>query len=388
MMVVRLFAPWVGGMERQALKLATELVRSGRLSVRILTGRWFAGTPRRDSIEGVDVYRHAALRAESAGRGFRRLGAYVYMASLLLHLLRTKKTYNVIHVHGLSYHTAVSRMASRVTGKPMVVKLANSGVASDIVKMRKGQHLRSARHLLGLALAGDVYIALTPAIRAELVSAGVDPSRIVEIPNGVEIPERIAPFPPLDGGLHLLFVGRLHRQKDLDTVLVAMERSRKEFPVFLDVIGDGPERARLEAEVQLLGLSSCVTFHGPTNDVTSFLRRAHALVLPSRAEGLSNALLEAMAAGRPAIVSDIPGNVSVVDDGVDGFVFSVGDPDHLAELLDRLAVDPGQLVMAGQAASRKVSETYAMARIADRYEALYERMLSEVGRRPMRKGRA
>lgn len=374
-MVVRLFAPWVGGMERQALRLAAELAQSGRADVRLVTGRWFLRTPRRETVEGVEVYRHAALRAESIGRGLRRVGALVYMTSLLMHLVRTRQSYDVIHVHGLSYHTAVCRVASRLTGRPMLVKLANSGDASDIAKMRRGQHLPGSRHLLGLALGAERYVALNATIVDELVAAGVDSARILRIPNGVQVPPVPPAPPPGSPPLRLVFVGRLHAQKDLATVLRGLGLLGMDLDVRLDVVGDGPERRYLEGLAGELELGDRVSFHGARTDVPGFLARADALVLSSRSEGLSNALLEAMAAGRAGIVSDIPGNVSLVEDGVDGFVFRTGDPVHLAEVMSRLAKDPTLVVSAGAAAHRKIASQYAIGSVGARYCTAYAEMI-------------
>jgi glycosyltransferase involved in cell wall biosynthesis len=376
--VVRLFAPWVGGMERQALKLASTMNELGIADARIVTGRWFRATSANEVIDGVAVHRTAALWGEQGIRGLRKPGAIVFMVSLLIHLLWTRQTFDVIHVHGLSYHTAVCRLVSRITGTPMIVKLANAGEASDIAKMSRGQHFPGTRLMLGPALAGERYVALNRMIRAELEEAGVDDVRVVEIPNGVAVAE--APrMPPAEDVMRLVFVGRLHPQKSLDTVLDAMTRMPCDSAnggVVLDVIGDGPDRERLAALVRAQGLDGCVVFHGSTQSVEPFLQAADALVLPSRAEGLSNALLEAMAMGVPAIVSDIPGNTNVVTDGRTGFVFRTGDAADLADLMCRLMLDRNLLVEAGRMAHEEARQAFALSTIARRYRKEYEVMLT------------
>jgi glycosyltransferase involved in cell wall biosynthesis len=381
-MVVRLFSPWVGGMERQALKLAAELNRSGIAQARIVTGRWFRDTPKDEVTEGVPVHRHTALSAEDRGRGLRKAGAIVYAVTLFSHLWRTRKGYDVIHVHGLSYHTAICRLVMIVTGKPMVVKLANTGEASDIAKMRRGQHFPGTRALLGVALSGSAYVSLNGAIKDDLERAGVDSSRIVEIPNGVELADMGAKARETMGTLRLVFVGRLHRQKDLTTLLEALAvvnaRSNGAPPMAsLDIIGEGPDRDRLEHEVDDRAIRSQVRFHGAVDDVTSHLAAADVLVLPSRSEGISNALLEAMSASTPAIVSDIPGNVAVVTDGVDGFVFPAGDVGRLADLIECLASDSESTRRVGRQARQRIESEYALPIVARRYVDLYERVLAE-----------
>lgn len=379
-MVVRLFAPWVGGMERQALKLASEMNRSGLAEVRIVTGRWFRGTAVDEIVEGVPVHRHPALFGEQSVRGRRKLGAIVYMLSLFVHLLRTRRSFSVIHVHGLSYHAAVCRLVSMITGAPMIVKLANAGDASDIAKMRRGQHLPGTRLLLGLALGGDRYVALNPAIREELEAAGVSPVRIVDIPNGVDVPP-LPRVPRRRGRLRLVYVGRLHAQKSLDTVVHALALSRPSEDsgpgAVLDVIGDGPDRDRLETVVRDKRLEETVRFHGTSDRVEDFLLQADGLVLPSRAEGISNALLEAMAHGVPGIVSDIAGNTSVVTDGRDGFVFPVGDAAGLARVLQRLTADPSLIERAGTEALETARSRFSLPGVGARYRAEYEAMTDD-----------
>ncbi|HVR31600.1 MAG TPA: glycosyltransferase family 4 protein [Acidimicrobiia bacterium] len=376
-MVVRLFSPWIGGMERQAHKLAAEMSRTGLANVRIVTGRWFPGTAVEEIIDGVPIHRHAALYGERGVRGLRKLGAVAYMVSLFVHLVRTRRSYSVIHVHGLSYHAAVCRLVSLVTRRPMIVKLANAGDASDIVKMGRGQHFPGTRFLLGLALGGDSYVALNPAISDELVRAGVPVDRIVDIPNGVEVPPHVdSSSGTAAGELRLVYVGRLHAQKSLDTVLHAFAAARvsQVGAAVLDVVGDGPDRERLESIVQTESLANAVRFHGSSDRVGDFLARADAFVLPSRAEGMSNALLEAMAVGVPGIVSAIPGNTSVVTDGLDGFVFEVGDSVGLATLLARLAADRSALERAGAEARATIKSRFSLEVIAARYRAEYDEL--------------
>jgi glycosyltransferase involved in cell wall biosynthesis len=184
------------------------------------------------------------------------------------------------------------------------------------------------------------------------------------------------------GTLRLVFVGRLHRQKDLTTLLAAIaalnKRSVGAPPVAsLDILGDGPDRDRLEHEVDDRAIRSQVRFHGAVDDVASHLAAADVLVLPSRSEGISNALLEAMSASTPAIVSDIPGNVAVVTDGVDGFVFPAGDVVRLADLIQCLASDSESTQRAGRQARRRIESEYALPVVARRYVDLYERLLAE-----------
>jgi L-malate glycosyltransferase len=379
-MVVRLFHPWIGGMERQAHKLSRALRATGA-EVEILTGRWFRGTPHREVVDDIVVTRHQTLWEFGGIRGLRRFGGYLYLVTLFAALWRRRRDTDVIHVHGCNYHTAAAVAVGRLTRTPVVVKLANSGHGSDLAKMRRGDQLPLSGLLVPLALRADRFVALNPEVRAELLAAGVAADRIVDIPNGVE------PGPARDGyALHdparVVFVGRLHEQKGVDVLLGALARlraDRPDLPVQLDLLGEGPEEAALRALASRHGRDREVRFVGRCDDVAGRVAAADVFVLPSRAEGLSNALLEAAALGTPCIVTDLPGNRRVVTDGHDGAVVPVGDDRRLATTLARLLDDEPTRERLGRAARATVEDRFTVASVAASYLALYRQLTGEDG---------
>ena len=378
-MVVRLFHPWVGGTELQAQTLARSLADRG-LNVRIVTGWWFRGSRHREVIDGIPVFRHHTLWECFGVRGLRTVGGYIYIVSLAWHLWRSRRSYDIIHVHGMNYHSAVAVRVGRLCRRPTITKLANSGAASDLDKMRLGRQLRGARFLLPEALRSDRFVALNKAVANELRAARVPDRRIVSLPNGVAL-EGLTPKPhyAIDGAAHAVFVGRLHAQKGLETLLDAVELLNRRSPGCLCVrlIGEGPHRATLEAHVRRLELEPWVTLVGQQEAATPFLQAADMFVLPSLAEGLSNALLEAMAHGLPVVVSNIPGNVDAIDDDVNGLVFPVGDPVALAGCLERLVGDEGVRGRLGRAARATVETDYDLGLVVDSYVRLYEELMTE-----------
>ncbi len=382
LMVVRLFYPWIGGAERQAHKLARELCARG-IPVEIVTGWWFRGTPQREVLDGISVFRNHTLWDMFGIRGLRRFGGYLYLVTLLWYLWRRRAHYDVIHVHGLNYHAAPAAFAARWWGRKVITKLANSGSASDIQKFRTGQQLPGARFLLPTALRCDRFIATNPTIRQELTAAGVSSEAIVELTNGVET-ESI--LPRSDYALHqpirLLFVGRLHRQKGLDVLLAAFASLIQQHPrlnLRLQVLGEGPLRESLMLLAFELGIASRVEWVGQTEQVMDYLQQADIFVLPSRAEGISNALLEAMACGLPVIVSKIPGNADVVEHGRNGLLFSVDDQSSLASALTLLLTRADLRERLGRAARQTVESRFSIGFIADRLVALYRELAFSSG---------
>lgn len=375
-MVVRLFHPWVGGTERQAHKLAREMIESGHV-VRVVTGRWFRGTASSEVIDTVPVSRHSTLWEFFGIKGLRKFGGYLYMVTLAWCLYRTRDDYDVIHVHGLNYHTAVAAMMGRKLGKPTLVKLANSGMASDIARTRSGRQLAGSRRLLPAALRCDCFVALSPAIVEELRAAGVSGERIVSIPNGVEIDEGIESRPRKPGKVQVVFMGRLHHQKGADVLVEAsrllVERGTADWTV--RIVGDGPVRSHLEDLADQRNLSAVVEFVGEVGNPMSELDSADIFVLSSRTEGMSNALLEAMSRSKAVVATSIAGNAAVISHGETGLLVPPEDPVALADALERLAKDPDEIGRLGRNARSHIEREYAISEIARRYLELYEALL-------------
>lgn len=384
-MIVRLFFPWVGGAERQAHKLA-KMLKTKNVDTQIVTGWWYRGTPQREVLDGIPVFRNHTLWEMFGMKGLRRFGGYLYMISLFWHLWRRRADYDILHVHGLNYHTAVAVLAARWFHRKTVVKLANSGQASDIHKMRIGQQLPLSRFLLPLALQSDRFVATNHVIVEELISAGVPADRIVQLPNGVEtdsIPVKV------DYALHdpvrLIFVGRLHEQKGLETLLAAFQILLRRYPkrnLRLQLLGDGPLRNDLAALSEQTGIALQVDFLGMTAQVFEHLQQADIFILPSRAEGLSNALLEAMACGLPVLVSDITANTDVIEDKQNGLTFTKGDPESLANAVTSLLEQTALREQLGRAARQTIESRYSLDFIAERYIALYNDMLTNQVNQP------
>ncbi len=389
LMLVRLFFPWIGGTERQAYKLARSLAERN-ISVQIVTGWWFRGTPQREEMDGIPVFRNQTLWEFFGIKGLRKFGGYLYILTLLWHLWRRRHEYDVIHVHGLSYHTFTAVLAGKWFGRKTIAKLANSGRASDIDKMRGDRQLMFTRWMLPTALQCDRFVAINKDIVAELSAAGVPADRIVRLTNGVEVDQIRA---KTDYALHspprIVFVGRLHEQKGLDTLLRAfkllLDRMPQDKPC-LQLVGDGPLRSELAALAQRLGIEKQVEFVGLTDRVMDYLQRADIFVLPSRAEGISNALLEAMACALPVIVSKIPGNIDVVEDGKSGLWIEPDSAESLATGLATL-LEQGDLRSAlGATARQVVVDRYSMDAVADQYIALYQELLCDESVPGLRRG--
>jgi glycosyltransferase involved in cell wall biosynthesis len=138
----------------------------------------------------------------------------------------------------------------------------------------------------------------------------------------------------------------------------------------LTLIGEGPERPALEAQIARLALGDSVELPGACADPSEILRRSDLFVLPSREEGMSIALLEAMALGIPLVASSIPGNRALISEGIHGRLATPDEPLSLARAILDLRADPNASMMA-EAARRRVVDDYSIAAVARRHLELF-----------------
>jgi glycosyltransferase involved in cell wall biosynthesis len=199
-----------------------------------------------------------------------------------------------------------------------------------------------------------------PELRAELIRNGVNTTDLTPV------------VPPEE--LTLLFVGRLIERKGVSLLLEALAGLRRQRPdAQLIVVGDGPERERLEELARQRGLGECATFLGPVERelLPAIYAGATVFVLPAYEEALPNAALEAMAAGLP-VVTTATGAAELIDGN--GLVVPPGDAAALQAALETYTADPATLREHGRR-SRRIAEGMSWEAVADAYQALYRRVL-------------
>lgn len=244
-------------------------------------------------------------------------------------------------------------------------------------------HLDRSNYVQERLLAARVgrYIAVSHDIAVKLVKALHWPARKIEvIHNGIAV-ERFQRRFGTDLRMRLkvpanrpvfLTVARFDRQKGHDVLLQAATRIPEACFV---LAGDGPERMRLERQVEQLRLRDRVLFLGRRTDVPELLAASDAFVLPSLYEGSSLALLEAMAAGKPVVTSAIPGTDELILDGETGLLVPPGNPDALALALRRVLAEPLLRARLGTAARDHAQRSFSASAAASRVAAVYDELL-------------
>jgi glycosyltransferase involved in cell wall biosynthesis len=225
-------------------------------------------------------------------------------------------------------------------------------------------------------------IANSQSVRDFLVEQdGFDPNLIRVIPNGVDLkrfttarPDRRRLFPHLAERTYLVAVVanmNVETKGHPDLIRAAAEVLQECRDAKFLLIGDGPERTRLEAMVTELGLSETVLFLGFCNDVPDILACCDLFVLPSWAEGLPNSVLEAMAAGVPVVATRVGGIPEIIDDGKSGLLVAPKDPQALARAILRLLGDKELAKRFATCARERVQEEFSFERLLSQLDRLY-----------------
>ena len=231
----------------------------------------------------------------------------------------------------------------------------------------------------------DATIVLDDEMQAEAISVGFPPNRVYRMLNGIET-SSFAPIMSREDakaalGIRsktlVLFVGRLVPQKSIPTLLKAIKLAVQSCPeLHLILVGNGPEKESLQALVDSLEIQKFVTFAGTQTNVRPYLNAADIFALPSEMEGMSNALLEGMAAGLACLATTVGANAQMLNYGQCGLLLPPRDVSAWGEALADLGRDSNRRVGLGDAAQRRARAEYDFSVIGAQYEALY-RSLTE-----------
>jgi glycosyltransferase involved in cell wall biosynthesis len=296
-----------------------------------------------------------------------------FIVSVMVNLRKNTDKVDLLHVQESSWLAGLAVWLGKQWGVPV---LAKERSAPALATIGFDTPFRGKWNVLRKEAA---YVALHAVMKDEILRKGVPEKRVTVIPNGVDVPETpIASNTRSD--TEVLFVGNLSqgaRTKAFDVLLEAWAKVSSEVPdARLTILGGGAS-GTWKALAVSLGCADTVHFEGSVSDPGMYYQRAALFVLPSRIEGMSNALLEAVAWGMPVVVSRIPGNEAVVEEGVSGRFVPVGDANALAESIIHLLRHPdirGQLaVAAGTRAQREFSRSC----VTDRLVNLYTSMIQE-----------
>jgi glycosyltransferase involved in cell wall biosynthesis len=296
---------------------------------------------------------------------------------------------DVIHSH-LSKAGLIARSVAMVTSRAVRIHTFHGTVFGGYFGVRTSGAILRAERFLGRR--SDAVVALSPLQKQELLDNGIAPeARIRIVPLGLPL-DRFTPA-GADGQRELarqrldiprdafaiVAVGRLVAIKRLDRLIEAVALASRQIPrAHLYLVGGGAEREILERLVGSAGLTERVTFVGWAADTPDWYAAADVVALTSDREGTPLALIEAAAAARPVVATDVGGVADVVADGLTGFVVAADDMASFADRLIRLNADPDLREAMSRAAPGRAAG-YGEERLVDDLDRLYRETLREAG---------
>jgi glycosyltransferase involved in cell wall biosynthesis len=292
--------------------------------------------------------------------------------------LQVKRLAHLVRAEGLSlvhaqdiYTDVLGTIAARLAGVPSIV-----------TRVDLGHHVLGYRRpLLRLATRkADRVLVNALCIRDLVIREGVEPDRVAVVRNGVDLEHldaaaRAAPEPPVPDGGIVCIANMHHPVKGQTDLLMAMREVVRVHPeARLVLVGDGVRRPHLEKLARDLGIADRCHFLGFRLDGPALLARASLSVSSSHAEGISNAILEAMAMRLPVVATAVGGSPELVRDGVNGLLVPPGAPAALARALLELWPDAARRRVMGREGRRIVEREFGVGLMRLSYDALYREL--------------
>lgn len=368
--LINCYPPVIGGAEKLVESLSHELAIREYSSL-IIT-RWVSGSSLISRSKWRTVYRIPCFGPKPIKSLMFRI-----FSSILLIVLKSK--YDLIHAHSLDSPAAIASNIGPVLGKPVYITIHNTGKVKAMTRRTGGE--KKLRRIIKHSRA---LVSINREITEELEQSGCPRDKIAFIQNGVNT--RI--FHPLDNEekLHktksmgfaerdiFLFVGDFIHQKGIDTLLEAWSifgKNSNTKNCILLLIGDGALGKSMRNLARELNLEPNTRFLGARNDVHRYLQIANVFIQPSRWEGLSIALLEALASETTVIATPVGGANEIITDGFNGLISPIDNPIVLASKISILNEDRELSRHMAIEGRRTVEKGYSIGKCTDNYLRLF-----------------
>lgn len=414
--VTNMLFPSIGGAQARAQKQAGRLHELGH-NVTIITLRLHKQWKHSDILDGVPVMRIGGFYAANGELRAGRLRHFLVDVRLIFTLWKLRQSYDVIHVFQLSSLAGAAALVGKLLHKPTIISIACEGPGEtqltqfekhttlmvDTLKDSSFLTLDAQKIVLGeldylprVILGGKVildflrnsnayYQVLSTRCRSYLATYGFRAEQIIHISGSVNT-VKFQPTPRPDanrGERAVLCVARLEYSKGVDVLLHAWGRMfaaptewRTHLKPRLRIVGDGMLKAQLLRITEELELTESVEFLGQRTDIADLLHQSWGFVLPSRWEGMSNALLEAMACGLPTVATRVSGSEDVITDSVNGLLVEPEQPVELGQALRRIIEDADLAQRLGQEGRATVVQHYQLEAVVEQCLTEYRHLLN------------
>ncbi len=326
--------PGLGGAEHQAVKLAIAL-RDRGVEVVFVTPRVLKSQPLEEIHQGFKVSRIDYPH-------IRWLGSFALMFSFGRYLTKHASNFDVVHIHITHLLAAAAGFVRSRSHLPVITKISGfyefeGGVLDPRAKYKPLNFLLRR----GLAKV-DFVQTISEQTREKLLDAGFNDEQIQFIPNGIDLQQEPIDVPD-DEVVRIGYCGRLRSIKGVHILLDGFAKLKQAHPLQsmrLVIAGSGDTQDALNQQASELGIENDIDWLGTITDTRGFLDSINIYVQPSFAEGLPNSVMEAMAAQRPVVVSNIPGNTDLVEHELSGLLFQAGDSTALCNQLSIVLEQP------------------------------------------------
>ncbi len=356
-----------GGAERQAIVLAKSLKQRG-IEVEFVIPTPDSTLELQSQFEGFQLTRIKYKQ-------IKYLGAVLLITAFAAYILKNQHRFAFIHVHITKLFAATLGLLKPWLNVPVITKISGhyefTGGVLDY--RRKFSPLIHALRYFVRKL--DYVHSVSLFTREVLLKNGFTEQQIQQIPNAVDLGRFELPGKTEDKFIDIGYCGRIEEVKGLEILFqaVAMIDEEMRRNVRIGIAGDGEHMEALKRLSDTLGLTDSIRFYGEIDDVPGFLAKLDIYVQPSYAEGLPNSVLEAMSSSLPVVASRISGNVDLVDNGVNGFLFRSGDVGEMSESLAQLIRDKSVRQRMGESGRSKMEEFYSTTSVSSKFVELYYR---------------
>jgi glycosyltransferase involved in cell wall biosynthesis len=434
--VISTFLPYIGGAEIQTLAKCQRLLEKGN-KVRVVTFRHQRDWKVREEIKGVPTLRVAGALLGGREKLPRPVQQFLYVLAILVMswtIWKQRNNFDVLQVCQLNVLTLPLSIVCLLTRKPMTIIVISAGADKSSMDINAEPRLVAGPldpnqewlkvdsqgwinggDLQGLASKGKLGLELTRTFlyRAKAVAIvlstrtqrylrehGFTQLEIERIPNGVDI-VRFHPAPgrfesagtnhanspagtasscpsEQEKNLCVICVSKLRHEKGLDVLLQAWHLVQKQrSDARLIIVGDGPSEAQLKRLASELNILESIEFAGLQSNVPAQLHRANIGILPSRWEGMPNALLEYMASGLASIATRVSGSEDLIQPGVNGLLVESENYVEMAQALLTLLGNAELVQKYGAAARQTIEQSYTIEYVTNRYLEVYQRLIAQ-----------
>jgi len=392
LMLTHHYFPHVGGNGVQCKLLAEELYKSG-FKITIVTKKHMRSLPSYDAVNGIDVHRIFCLSAlfnksvpeyllmtfsgrvslkllsKIVARLFFYADELIFVIGACIRTVSLKGKIDIIHVHQSHWIAFCGVISARLTKKPVLIKDATLNGLNELNLMPFAGIMRKSikNTAFFAAISSDIYTSL--------VSSGIQENRIFRASNGVQMPSLMNKVSK--DNFDIIFVGNFNQGKikGLDVLVQAIPAVIKEYPAArLIVLGKGDTSLFFDLMAENNIRRDKIVFMG-RQETRDYYQKCAVFVLPSRSEGMSNALLEAMSYGMTCVSTNVSGSNDIIVNKYNGILIEPDNVRQLENILIDLFSDREFSAQLGKNARETIFRNYQMDKTARRYADIYKIIL-------------